>query len=67
MISRSLGPEFGGAIGAIFSLANAVAIAMYVAGFGETVQNLLKVNIALFVSVCWYFSICSRPIAIFLV
>ncbi|XP_077514330.1 bumetanide-sensitive sodium-(potassium)-chloride cotransporter-like [Amblyomma americanum] len=42
MISRSLGPEFGGAIGLIFSLANAVAVAMYVVGFAETVQAVLK-------------------------
>ncbi|KAG0418014.1 hypothetical protein HPB47_005188 [Ixodes persulcatus] len=41
MISRSLGPEFGGAIGLIFSLANAVAVAMYVVGFAETVQSVL--------------------------
>ncbi|XP_013781282.1 solute carrier family 12 member 1-like [Limulus polyphemus] len=41
MISRSLGPEFGGAIGLIFSLANAVAVAMYVVGFGETLRDLL--------------------------
>lgn len=42
MISRSLGPEFGGAIGLIFSLANAVAVAMYVVGFAETVQAVMK-------------------------
>ncbi|XP_070543648.1 solute carrier family 12 member 2-like isoform X2 [Ptychodera flava] len=42
MISRSLGPEFGGAIGLIFSLANAVAVAMYVVGFAETVRDLMK-------------------------
>lgn len=43
MISRSLGPEFGGAIGLIFAFANAVAVAMYVVGFAETVVELLKV------------------------
>ncbi|XP_067936328.1 solute carrier family 12 member 2-like [Watersipora subatra] len=42
MISRSLGPEFGGAIGIIFSLANAIAVAMYVVGFAETIRDLLK-------------------------
>lgn len=44
LISRSLGPEFGGAIGLIFAFANAVAVAMYVVGFAETVVELLKVN-----------------------
>lgn len=44
MISRSLGPEFGGSIGLIFSLANAVACAMYVVGFCESLQDLLKVH-----------------------
>ena len=43
MISRSLGPEFGGSIGLIFSVANAVAVAMYVVGFAEVVQKLLGV------------------------
>ena len=41
MISRSLGPEFGGSIGLIFSLANAVACAMYVVGFCESMADLL--------------------------
>jgi len=40
-ISRSLGPEFGGSIGIIFSLANAVAVALYIVGFAETVRDLL--------------------------
>ncbi|XP_074522104.1 solute carrier family 12 member 1 isoform X2 [Halichoeres trimaculatus] len=42
LISRSLGPEFGGSIGLIFAFANAVAVAMYVVGFAETVRDLLK-------------------------
>ncbi|XP_027029426.2 solute carrier family 12 member 2 isoform X2 [Tachysurus fulvidraco] len=41
LISRSLGPEFGGSIGLIFAFANAVAVAMYVVGFSETVVELL--------------------------
>ncbi|CAN9504729.1 unnamed protein product [Ophioblennius macclurei] len=42
LISRSLGPEFGGSIGLIFAFANAVAVAMYVVGFAETVVELLR-------------------------
>ena len=41
LISRSLGPEFGGSIGIIFAIANAVAVAMYIVGFAETVRDLL--------------------------
>lgn len=51
LISRSLGPEFGGSIGLIFAFANAVAVAMYVVGFAETVVDLLKVMESLFSSV----------------
>ncbi|KAI7802868.1 solute carrier family 12 member 1 [Triplophysa rosa] len=49
LISRSLGPEFGGSIGLIFAFANAVAVAMYVVGFAETVVDLLKENDALII------------------
>ncbi|XP_061924183.1 solute carrier family 12 member 1 [Entelurus aequoreus] len=49
LISRSLGPEFGGSIGLIFAFANAVAVAMYVVGFAETVVDLLKENNVLMV------------------
>ncbi|XP_034482293.1 bumetanide-sensitive sodium-(potassium)-chloride cotransporter [Drosophila innubila] len=42
MISRSLGPEFGGSIGLIFSLANVVACAMYVVGFCESMQAMMS-------------------------
>ncbi len=35
LISRSLGPEFGGAIGVVFFLAQAISVAMYVIGFSE--------------------------------
>ena len=44
MISRSLGPEFGGSIGIIFAIANAVAIAMYSVGFAETLKEIFTVS-----------------------
>lgn len=63
MISRSLGMEFGGAIGLVFYLAQAVSVAMYVIGFTEALVSALPslpmsfvqvaslVNIAVFISV----------------
>ncbi len=44
----------GGAIGILFSCANAVAIALYVVGFAETVADLIIVSI----------SVNSRPLSV---
>ena len=41
LISRSLGPEFGGAIGLMFFAAQALSVAMYVIGFTEAAMNYL--------------------------
>lgn len=41
LISRALGPAFGGAIGLLFFIAQAVATSMYVIGFAESLLNLL--------------------------
>jgi len=41
MISRSLGPEFGGSIGLIFTIANSIAVATYIIGFVNSLQDLL--------------------------
>ena len=40
MISRTLGVEFGGAIGIVLFLAQAVSIAFYAVGFGEAVAAI---------------------------
>ena len=45
LISRSLGPEFGGAIGIIYSFSNAVGAAMHVIGFAEALVLFLGVKI----------------------
>ncbi len=39
LISRSLGVEFGGAIGVVFFLAQAISVAMYVIGFAEALTG----------------------------
>ena len=36
------GPEFGGAIGLMFFLANSIAVAMYIIGFCESLLDCLK-------------------------
>ncbi|PIE57213.1 MAG: amino acid permease [Desulfobulbus propionicus] len=41
LISRTLGVEFGGALGLVLFLAQSVSIAFYCIGFGEAVQGLL--------------------------
>ena len=43
LISRSLGPEFGGAIGLMFFAAQALSVAMYVIGFTEALMGTLPV------------------------
>lgn len=42
MISRSLGPEFGGSIGLMFTLANSIAAATYIIGFCDSLKVLIK-------------------------
>ena len=39
LISRSLGVEFGGAIGIVFFLAQAISVALYVIGFTEAIVD----------------------------
>ena len=41
MISRSLGPEFGAAIGIIYAIANAFAVSLHTVGFCESLNDLL--------------------------
>lgn len=45
LISRTLGLEFGGAIGIVLFLAQSVSIAFYCIGFGEVVAGMLALSI----------------------
>lgn len=47
LISRSLGVEFGGAIGLVFFLAQAISVSMYVIGFAEAFQSSIQSGLSL--------------------
>jgi amino acid transporter len=47
VISRTLGHEFGGAIGIVVFLAQSVSIAFYCLGFGEVVAHLFQTDISI--------------------
>ncbi len=55
LISRSLGVEFGGAIGIVFYLAQAISVAMYVIGFTEALA-------ATFPSAAPYFTVIATMV-----
>ncbi len=52
LISRSLGVEFGGAIGVVFFLAQAISVALYVIGFTEALAAVVGDSVNFKVAAC---------------
>lgn len=44
LISRALGPAFGGTIGILFFIAQAIATSLYVIGFSESITDLMEMG-----------------------
>jgi amino acid transporter len=59
LISRTLGHEFGGAIGIVVFLAQSVSIAFYSLGFGEAVTHLFETDLSILPQIIAALTICS--------
>ncbi len=57
LISRSLGVEFGGAIGVLFFLAQAISVAMYVIGFAEALTGTFPAVAPHFVAIASFVNV----------
>ena len=57
LISRTLGVEFGGSIGIVLFLAQAVSIAFYCIGFGEALAGMLPATLPLSPRIVAFFAV----------
>eukprot|EP00040_Diaphanoeca_grandis_P038993 m.257878 g.257878 ORF g.257878 m.257878 type:complete len:917 (-) comp35811_c0_seq1:172-2922(-) len=65
MISRTLGPEFGGAIGIVFYFANVFSSALYVIGFVESFTHTVNTHSKILPVTEWYLYAYNTAISVF--